>query len=318
MKSMKIKFCITSCLLLLEIQVFANTDNKHLDALQMEFIQDHNIIQTLDQQKDLDRLELVAVEIETAWFIKDKERYGYLMLELCNAFASSDFGDDRQYELARRYSSIALKKSAMLEESEQIPLETELKLLLHVQDSFDFEEVKDSNDWSYARAEMAELYFHGWERLENAIDKNWDPNDPNLKPLSRPPGIKRWASGMSPNAIEDPILRAEYEISLERYRQEAMYHNKQYGLRDLKKYLLPYIQENLIRLYSGSSFDYSNLETQVLQSDLKALVDSNDVKEMILNGVQDRLIKIESETKTKGGLGSGKTMSEYIKQRELD
>ncbi|MHC5077314.1 MAG: hypothetical protein ACYTFM_12935, partial [Planctomycetota bacterium] len=273
------------------------------------YVQDCNIIQILGREKNLESLEQVATELETTWFVKNKEYYGYIMLELNNAFSSYNFGNDRQFELARKYSLLALNRLAMLDEEEQIPIEVEIGLIRHTLSLYNFNEAAESNDWPNKRKEIAKLYFRTWERLEKAIDINWDPNDPNLKPLSRPPGIKRWALGMSPEAIEDPSLRAEYEIKFEKYKQRKRHSSRQQSLRKIRKYELVDIQENLLRLYSGPLFNFTELEIEALQEDLERCIEDEEIRSIILNGIQERLLeksKPKDSTKRRGSSVHGK------------
>jgi hypothetical protein len=114
---------------------------------------------------------------------------------------------------------------------------------------------------------------------------------------------------MSPEAIEDPSLRAEYEITLEKYRQRKRWSSRQQHLRKIRKYELVDIQENLLRLYSGPLFNFTELEIEALQEDLERCIEDEEIRSIILNGIQERLLeksKPKDSTKRRGSSVHGK------------
>lgn len=274
------------------------TDTPKFDPQRHEFLQDVARLKALGEARDLKGLEELAPKLERKWFTTNKKYYGPIVLEICGNFSSWPFRDSRQYDLARQYIMLALDKSNKLEEKEKIPIEVELRLLLFLQGPY-LKEVAKSKDWPNQRSAMAKLYFNAWHRLDKTIDENWDPK--NFKSLVRPrppAGVKTWISGMSPEDIKDPKLRALYKAALEQYRRKVERHNEQRRLRRLKKSFLPRLQKHLFRLYSGPLFDSKKLETKALHQDIAKHIKDKKVRAMILDGLTKRLFE-ESKPKPK-------------------
>ena len=302
MESRKKMFLLIFLGVFLANSVSSGTEAEGLDKIRKEYFQDLSRVRELRREKNLEGLDKLACELEKKWFAKNKENYGYMLLEICGAFGSSGFKTDIKYDLGRKYAMLALEKSAKLKEKNQIPIEVEFSLLGHLQSIFKLKEAAKSKDWPNKRNAMAKLYFHAWHRLEKTIDKNWDPNDASLVPPRPPAGVDRGWSGMSPQAIKDPNLRTEYEEALEEHRHKKILHSKQRCLRELKKWDLPYLQKDLLRLYSGPLFDSKKLEIVALQEDLEKLIEDKEVRTTILNGLQKKLLEIsEPKPKDKGG-----------------
>jgi hypothetical protein len=282
------------------------------DPNQQESRQDSARIQALAEALDLEGLEKLAPELEKKWFAKDKTYYGYMMLRVCGTFTSCTFtsrafNNNRQYELARQYALLALDKSQGPDKADRIPIEVEFWLLMYVREgalSSDkyLQTLAQKDDWANERSKESKFYFQAWARLESSIDPNWDPNDPSLVFPRPPAGVERGWSWMSPEDIEDPKLRAEYEAALNEYWQKVALYQGQRSLRQVKKEDLPRLQNRLLILYSGPAFDSKNLETDALQQDLKKHIEDKKVRDLIFNGLKKRLTE-ESEPKPKPGLG---------------
>lgn len=302
MELKKLMFLLICFGVFLANSVSLGTEIEDLDKIRKEYFQDISRVKELGQEKSLEGLDKFASELEEKWFTKNKEKYAYIMLDICGTFGSLDFKTDRKHDLERKYAVLVLEKSAHFEEKNKIPINVEFRLLGHVQNLPKFKEAAKSKDWPKKRIAMAKLYFHAWHRLEKAIDKKWDPNDPSLVFPRPPAGVKRWAWGMSPEAIRDPNLRVEYEAALEEYWQKRKRHSEQRQLRERKKWDLPYLQENLLRLYSGPLFNSTKLEIVTLQDDLEKHIVDKEVRAMILNGVKNKLLE-KSKPKPKDNQG---------------
>jgi len=272
------------------------------DRVHTEYLQDLSRVKELGQKRNLEGLDRLASKLEEKWFAKNKEKYGYLMLAICGTLGSRDFTTERQYELTRKYAVLVLEKSRRLEEQYQIPIEVEFMLCGHVQDQLNLKEAVKGEDWASKRAELAKLYFHAWHRLERLSDENWDPNDPNIgTPFGPPAGYKGpGGSWMPPERITDPTLRAEYEGAIAEFRNQHKRHSEQRRLRQLKESHLPYLQKDLLRLYSGPLFNSKTLEEEALQKDMERGIKDHDVRLSILNGMRKTLRKNNLPLKANG------------------
>jgi len=299
MEAKKKMFMLICSGVLLGSTVSMATEAVGSDAIVKEYSQDLSRVGELGQKAELEGLDRLASELEEKWFGKNREKYGYIMLGICGTFGSLDFGTDRQYDLARKYAVLVLEKSRKLEEENQIPIEVEFILSGHVQNMLNLKEAVKGEDWPNKRSGLAKLYFHAWHRLERKIDTNWDPNDPNIGTPPCPPAGYKGPGGswMSPEHIKDPTLRAEYETAIEEYRHKHKRHSEQRHLRQLKKSHLPYLQKDILRLYSGPLFDSKTLEEEVLQRDIERYIEDKDVMITLVRGIKNRLLKMNLPAK---------------------
>lgn len=286
---------ITVCFALLLEEVSIAAAPQQVSAERQQFLNDNQRIHALAESRDLDGLERLAVELEAKWSVRKKEEYGYIMLGVCGRFSSLDHEEDRHYDLARQYAKSALEKSGTFEEDDRVPVDVELELLEYVLTGLDLREAAESGDWAKHRADIAKLHFRVWTRLENTIG-SFDATNVLEGGPPVPAGVEVWTPWMSPESIKDPELRASYEVELEAYREKARKYYAHLKLRELQEERLPYVQESLLRLYSGPSFNSKKLEKAALKQDLEKHVKNREFEEMIVSKIQQRL-----EEKSKGG-----------------
>jgi len=258
------------------------SDDQNYELQRQELLMDMNNVKTISLSGDLDKLERISNEMEKKWSVKDKELYGYMMLQVCGRFTSYNFRDNRQYELARQYAILALEKSNKLQENSKIPIKAELKLVTgYILSLYNFKEESLRENWPSKRSSISKLYFQSWNRMENAIDLSFDPNKP-LPPWPKPSkfdGI--WIPGMLPESIKDPVVRAEYQEALDKFRDRMEWDSNQRRLRRLEKIFIPKIQGQILQLYSGPVFDSKNLETEALKQDIEKYVKDEKIKFLI-------------------------------------
>jgi hypothetical protein len=202
---------------------------------------------------DLRSFEKFADEIQTKWSRKSKEHYALLMLELCKPLSSGRFNDEQQYALARKYAL------SVLDKPEEISVEMELELTGHVMTLMCTPYAPKGEDFAQRRKKDVEVRFHAWKRLIDAIDPAWDPND--LPSINVPtPLASGQPSGVVPEAIKDPKLRAEYEAAIEKNRQKAERYNEQYSLRKWLKMFPRNAEPYIIQAYSNPPFNLEELK----------------------------------------------------------
>lgn len=235
----------------------------------------------------LDALEAAAAEYQEKWFAKDTRLYGYIVLEICGDFTSFPLADNKRYELARQHATSALDRLEGLPEGEMMPLEVQLRLVTgYIQSMFRFKEEAEKEDWLERRGVLAKYYFDAWTRLEKAIDPNFDPNDP-LSPMPFPSGYTGiWLSGMSPAAIEDVAVRAQYEAALQVYWESQETYSNQRRFRRLKERFVPKLQQQILRLYSGPLFESKEFEAEPFGADIEKYVSDAGVREVIKDFIE--------------------------------
>ena len=91
--------------------------------------------------------------------------------------------------------------------------------------------------------------IHVVARVQKDKDDSWGQKDwPHLN--VSPPAATRLKAGVSPAAIADPALRAEYEAALDENRQKGIRAREQRQIRNLERSFLPWAQERLADLYA--------------------------------------------------------------------
>lgn len=232
-------------------------------------------IKAAREARDINELERVGDAIELNWDKLDASSYASLMLEVCNALSSTNLSGDNQYNLEQKYASLTLSKQL------QIPADLEAQLVLHLQE--DIEYVKgqlNKEEWQEKRLNKAELWLRTWHHLNMAIDPNFDFKDLPLESVPLPPGVAGTA-GMSPDMIQDPNLRAQYQSAIEANRRKAENFRTQSALYKMREIFRERMKSYLIRAYSRPPEKTKELE-EVLR---KYFVDENMLTSL-LNAVK--------------------------------
>ncbi|UCH50379.1 MAG: hypothetical protein JSV54_04950 [Chloroflexota bacterium] len=202
---------------------------------------------------DLEQYEKFADEIQKKWSRRNKEYNARLILEICGPLSSGTFEDDRRHDIARKYAL------SVLEKSEEISVEMELKLTGHVMTSKYKRNAPKGEDLAQRRKKDVEIRLHAWKRLLDAIDQNWDPNEEIWSP-NAVGALMGLPSGMAPEGIKDPKLRAEYEAALQKNREEIERHTKQYRLHDWLKSYPKRAERYIVKVYSRPPFNLGELK----------------------------------------------------------
>jgi hypothetical protein len=228
----------------------------------LEFEHQLNRIKSLGQSKDLDGLEQAGNAIEENWRKWQGDRYFRLISALCDEIRTRDFRNPRrEADLEQRFARLAFQKPG------EMPLEVELGLAGHLQNNIE-DEIKlvKGPAWTQHRREKAKRLFHAWGRLEGSLEDDFDVNDRNNMPrrnVSPPKGVSNLSAGASPDQIEDPTLRAEYEAAIAANTRKAEKYNRQYRLRQLDKVFSQNMEKYVITAYSQPPFDPENLRQQL-------------------------------------------------------
>lgn len=229
-------------------------------AEKQEYKQDMARIKALEKSfkpglvNDLEEYEKFADEIQNKWRDRNKEYNARLILEICGPLSSGTFEDDRRHDVARKYAL------SVLEKSEEISIEMELKLTGHVMTSMYTRNAPKGEDLAQRRKKDVQIRLHAWKRLLGAIDPNWDPNERLLSPNAVAMELGLPDSGIAPESIKDPKLRAEYEAALERNRQKGQRYSEQSRLRDwLKKFPIR-AERYIVKAYSKPPFNLEELK----------------------------------------------------------
>ncbi len=227
-----------------------------------QFSRDHTRATTLRESKDLIGLANLSEEIQNKWSPKNKEKYGALMVHSLISWRSAYKKADKKVpmNLIRQYAAQALSTYDP-NKPDNISIKTELDLVSILHEEYTYSKGKRTDqDWATARRKGAEMWFHAWRRLDNAIDEDWDPNDIPQANVSPPKGIGiPGIPGMPPEMIKDPVLRAEYERAIEKNREKIKIRNEQIKLRNVKKMYFRIVKKYLVSTYSIPPYDNTEL-----------------------------------------------------------
>lgn len=238
---------------LVNVVSIAGVPRERPDPNRQEFLQDHARLDTLWQVDDVNAVKNVAKEIQRKWIRRDKEYYGMLMLQVCTSLRSRTLAGPRTSALAREYALIVLS------DPNELPLETELDLVGQVMSDMSTRYAPKGQEWMAVRKADVDVRFHAWQRLEKAIDPNWDQNEFWLLKHPRPPETVPWIVGNPPEAIKDDAIRAKYEAELKEYWDKVEYHNQQRRLRKLEKLFITDTERYIIDAYSKPPFKIDEL-----------------------------------------------------------
>ncbi|MBC8869294.1 MAG: hypothetical protein H8E44_07740 [Planctomycetes bacterium] len=240
-----------------------------------EYEQSLNQIHSLAKSRDLQSLERFAEEIEAKWIRKKPELYARLMLHLVDNLSSVVAEYSKYRAITEKYAI------ELLDKVDAMPLDVEFGLLRYVRHEFEDQTVKlpDDKTLNQVRRQKAGRWLDAWKRLHQGIDKNWDPEDLPRKNIA-PPDATGLPSGVAPDTIEDPKLRAEYEMAIETNRQKNEEYKKQYRLRKLKKRFSRKIEKFLVTAYSTPPYNM-----QELGKYLRDYVDDEELRARILEAV---------------------------------
>lgn len=193
-------------------------------------------------------------KIEQEWGQSGGEAYGKLSLEFLGVLTSTRYrsADDKALNLSQEYAIQALKKADTFE------LETEWHLLLYLR--YPVAETALNDLQMRERRDGVKLWLHALRRLETEKDEKFDPKDLPVLNVTPPEGARVRFSGMSPESIEDPKLRAEYEKAIEANAKKIVYYNKQYRLRQDEDFILKNAVKYISKFYSRQPVNSEELE----------------------------------------------------------
>jgi len=174
----------------------------------------------LTQTDDLQGLFDEADTIEKDWPDKNLKYYAKLVMELCIGLNTVNQADPAGQARIRAIAQRALEKRALGSDAD-FPLDAHFSLLGYVQPIREarLQRMRAAKDYGTRQREF-EAWLEVLQRIERAHDPTWDPNTPMFRNISPPPGTGL-PSGVAPEAIKDPELRAQYEADLRRMAELA-------------------------------------------------------------------------------------------------
>jgi hypothetical protein len=281
MRMLGVKFLIIM-LMLVSINSTSLGDSETALQEKQQYELDYNLLAAVKDSithsdvRDLDAYERFADGIVQKWRARAREFYGRLIDAICEPLLSGKFYGDRQYVLARNYALSALEEPDSISLGLEFELTGDLRILAYGL------EAPTGDDFAQKRAEDTALRLHAWRRLLEAIDPDWDPNDMPKGNIA-PPAATGLPAGIAAEAIQDTILRAEYERAIRANAEKARKYLEQYDYRFWLK-VIPSRENMIIAQYSRPPF-----ATEQLRRMLEDQIPDQEAKGRILKAVEKNI-----------------------------
>ncbi|HEY7393090.1 MAG TPA: hypothetical protein VH640_31510 [Bryobacteraceae bacterium] len=112
-----------------------------------------------------------------------------------------------------------------------------------------------------ARQQALTMWFTILAAIDKELDPNFNPDDaPPESVRPRSSGAAVYPSGIDPNSIPDPEVRAEYEAALEENERKVERYRLQIRLRRIDPRATSDVERSLIRHYTTSAVDQDELD----------------------------------------------------------
>lgn len=210
-----------------------------------EFEKFNNQIDAYYNNSDIEGLIKTGEEVDIQYYRQT--------VTICLRLGTKDLREDRQQETLNYY----LKGS--LGEYSSLPLKVQMSIVDFLKNDVRFSKNLNSQDCSKYRTIAAKLVFNAWNRLRRSLDKNFDMNKKPFLNVS-PPIETGMPSGVTPEAIKDPVLREKYEKEIADNLIKIKYYNQQYVLHEMDKQFSDDAEKYLIDVYSKLPFALKELE----------------------------------------------------------
>ena len=103
------------------------------------------------------------------WESKPDEMYGRLAETICDLLNSAPYSGDK----AAKGATWQISEQTIRGKATALTIPTMIRLLYHLAS----EPVSETNDWPSVRSERAGWWLETWNRLDQAMDPNFDPDD---------------------------------------------------------------------------------------------------------------------------------------------
>jgi len=199
------------------------------------------------------------------------------ILRICNAFSTYGFEDKHGRDdwinrdrLRDQFAFTALQSAAKAKID--LPVELEFAFLVHL--GFSQHAVSPTSDHlAQRREDEVVLWVHGWRRLQDGINPNFDFDKPIFINMSPRGG---YASGISPEAIKEPDIRADYIKRLAENEKNNTDLREQLLLRRIRK-----TQSMFIISYFSYAYRYPPEDVEQLKKYLAELHDDETAKAIL-------------------------------------
>lgn len=233
-------------------------DRESNAPLDIAYWREYDRLAAFRQSEDLAGLFEEAEVIELTWSGRSIRYYAQLMRELCAKLNTLNQADAAGQARIKVIAQRALEKRTISSDTD-FPIQAHFDLLEFTQP---LREVRLKRMREAEQYDVRQREFEAWlevlQRIEDARDPLWDPNLRPFRNLSPPPetGLP---SGIAPEAIEDPYLRAQYETELHANRELGRRNEEQREIEKLRKAVLYRIAQFVEFAYCPTEEDRAEL-----------------------------------------------------------
>lgn len=202
------------------------------------------------QSRNLAALESAVESDAIKWQARNRDLFVRYMEHACGALSSYDLGNQPlQASLLNKYA-ISVLTSGDLTLRDRVQFVEFL-----AQDP----PITDEAGWRQLREDKARLWLETWKRIAESINAKFDFNDRPLLNVAPPPETGLPA-GVSPEAVHDPKLRAEYERAIVANAAKSRDYNDQSWLRRNAPSFYREAKNYVVNAYKKAPSDLPQLE----------------------------------------------------------
>lgn len=241
----------------------------------LPFDQQMKNVSLLQQTADYKSLQTLGQELLTVPSTYSVDQRRQLIVEVCSALASTDFGNQNGRPLADALARRVIKTDPTMDYWSKVKLTW----------CFDYSESnKDSlDDWVKARTQRASFIVGIWSQLSKDLE-GFDPEKRDfVYQVPFPAGV-HLPTGVSPDAISDPVLRKQYARQVEENRKKADLYFEKTNKAKALDWLLSNAEDGLVALYTQPP--YNEKEVKML---LSSIPNDNQAKQRVLTSVENAM-----------------------------
>jgi hypothetical protein len=210
------------------------------------------VVARLGASKDLKAMQELEEAANSASGKDSIGEYTESMIKICGAYDTYDFGNPKQYLLARTCTKKALSRL------EEMPIGQAMELVSHLGGDNEYiSMIVPAESFQTDRTERAKYWLRIWQRLDQAIIKDYNFEE------------------------NRPVYHSKMTAS--EARRAEVYNEQSFLRRDREKYM-PEFRRFLVDFYSKPPFDISELNTL-----LQGYVADAELRKSLLEAVEGRM-----------------------------
>lgn len=140
-----------------------------------------------------------------------------------------------------------------------------------------------NKEWQELRNQFVRSRLELWKKINDTYDPNFDMTNPPSTKVAPPAGVSGIA-GMSPESIEDPQMRAQYEAAIKANEEKSKYYTAQYVAREMQRMYPRQLMRSVVYAYSMQPVASEDID--VLQGYLNTYVGDVEFRQDLLQAAK--------------------------------